>query len=163
MAKDTIIKIVSSRRLYVFVRIGLAALFLYGGAVKLMDPGAFARVIDAYGLVPEAMLPFVAVSLPILEVAAGLALLLDRREGLAVITGLLLLFVAVLGYGVWQDLDVDCGCFSQEELASRDGLRNALYRDIFLVGVVIPFLYLSRWMRKPLTENHTMKGDSVKC
>jgi len=147
MKREYIAKIISSRRLYGLVRIGLALLFVYGGGVKLMDPKAFARIIDAYGFVPESLLPVVAVGLPLLEVMAGTALLFDRREGLAVIAALLVLFVAILGYGVLTDMDVDCGCFSQEDLTTRHGLRLALYRDIFLAGCIIPYLYLSRWMR----------------
>jgi uncharacterized membrane protein YphA (DoxX/SURF4 family) len=46
------------------------------------------------------LLPIVAIGLPALEVAAGAALLFNVRGGLAVITGLLALFVAVLGYGI---------------------------------------------------------------
>lgn len=147
MMRERISKIISSRWLYGLVRIGLALLFIYGGSQKLMDPKAFARILSAYGLVPEVLLPVVAVSLPLLEVLAGLALLFDRREGLAVISGLLLSFVFILGYGILIDLDVDCGCFTIEDLTSRQGLRHALYRDLFLVGGVVPFLYLSRWLR----------------
>ena len=144
---EYISRIVSSRWLYGLIRIGLALLFIYGGTQKLMAPKVFARIISVYGLVPEVLLPAVAVFLPLLEVLAGLALLFDRREGLAVISVLLLSFVFILGYGIWRDLDVDCGCFSIEDLTSRQGLRHALYRDLLLIGGVIPFLYLSRWMR----------------
>jgi len=143
------------------IRIGLALMFLYGGALKLMDPKAFARVISAYGLVPEMLLPVVAVALPLLETLAGLALLFDRREGLAVISALLLSFVAILGYGIFIDLDVDCGCFSADDLTTRQGLRHALYRDLFLVGVVVPFLYLSRWLRSRKSEPEKNQAETT--
>ena len=141
------------------VRIGLALLFVYGGGAKLMDPKAFARVIGAYGLVPDPLLPVVAVGLPLLEVLAGTALLFDRREGLAVIAALLVSFVAILGYGVLTDMDVDCGCFSQEDLTTRHGLRLALYRDIFLAGCVIPYLCLARRMRGRKTAAEKSRMD----
>jgi uncharacterized membrane protein YphA (DoxX/SURF4 family) len=48
---------------YRIVRLALAALFIYGGAIKLFDPKAFAATISAYDLVPETFLPFVAVCL----------------------------------------------------------------------------------------------------
>jgi hypothetical protein len=54
------------------------------------------------------------------------------------------LFVFVLGYGVLNDLNVDCGCFGAEELAQQESLRIAFYRDLFLAGIIIPFLYMSR-------------------
>jgi hypothetical protein len=49
------------------VRMALAALFLYGGVIKLFDPKAFAATISGYNLAPEALLPFLAVGLPLIE------------------------------------------------------------------------------------------------
>jgi hypothetical protein len=92
---------------YRIVRMALAALFIYGGASKLLNPKAFAAIISAYDLVPGVLLPIVAVGLPLIETIAGLALLLDRSWGLHLITGLLVLFVFVLGYGILGDLNVD--------------------------------------------------------
>ncbi|RXM22016.1 DoxX family membrane protein, partial [Citrobacter sp. AAK_AS5] len=60
---------------YRVVRISLAALFLYGGGIKLLDPKAFARTISAHDLVPEPLLPVVAIGLPLVETIAGLGLL----------------------------------------------------------------------------------------
>jgi len=132
---------------YRILRFSLAAMFIYGGVIKLFDPKDFARTISSYDLVPEMLLPFVAVGLPLLETVAGIALLFDIRGSLAVISGLLGLFVFVLGYGILNDLNVDCGCFGAEELAQQDSLRQAFYRDMFLVGIIVPYLYMSRWVR----------------
>jgi uncharacterized membrane protein YphA (DoxX/SURF4 family) len=132
---------------YRIVRMALASLFIYGGIFKLLDPKAFAATISAYGLVPDALLPVFAVGLPLSETIAGVALFLDRPWGLHLITGLLALFVFVLGYGILGDLNVDCGCFGAEELDKQAGLREAFYRDLALIGVVAPYLYLSRRVR----------------
>jgi hypothetical protein len=126
----------------------LAALFIYGGVIKLFDPKAFAATISAYDLIPDIFLPVVAIGLPLIETIAGLALLLNRPWGLHLVTGLLVLFVFVLGYGILGDLDVDCGCFGAEELDKQAGLREAFYRDLILIGVVAPYLYLSRRVRE---------------
>lgn len=144
---NNISRVLSSLWLYRGTRIFLAALFIYGGAVKLMDPHAFARTISTYDLVPDPLLPVVAIGLPAVEFLAGLALVFDLRGSLATIAGLLALFLAVLGYGVLQDLDVDCGCFGAEELNKQAGLRLAFYRDLALAGIVVPYLYFSRRMR----------------
>jgi uncharacterized membrane protein YphA (DoxX/SURF4 family) len=133
---------------YRIVRVALAALFIYAGIVKLLDPGAFAATISTYDLVPEALLPVLAVGLPLIETISGLAMLADRPWGLHLITGLLVLFVFVLGYGILGDLDVDCGCFRAVELNKRAALRTAFYRDLVLIGVVAPYLYLSRRVRE---------------
>ena len=124
----------------------LAFLFVYGGSLKLMDPKAFAATLSLYDLIPEMLLPVVAIGLPALEVAAGTALLFNVRGGLTVITALLVLFVAVLGYGVLSDLNVDCGCFGPEEILGQQSLRQAFIRDLFLIGAA-SFLYYTRRSR----------------
>jgi hypothetical protein len=84
----------------------------------------------------------VAIGLPLLEVTAGIGLMFDIRGSLALIAGLLLLFIALLGYGIWMGLDVDCGCFGPEdpEAAAFHGLRLSLFRDLVMMAGVI-FLY----------------------
>jgi len=124
----------------------LAFLFIYGGGLKLADPKAFAATLSHYDLIPEMLLPAVAVGLPALEVIAGMALLFNLPGGLTVITGLLALFVAVLGYGILTDLNVDCGCFGPEEVAGHQSLRQAFIRDLLLIGAA-SFLYYTRRTR----------------
>jgi len=141
---------------YRVVRMALAALFIYGGGIKLMDPKAFARTISGYDLVPEMLLPVVAVGLPIVETAAGIGLLLDIRGSLAVIAGLIGMFICVLGYGISLNLDVDCGCFGADDLAKRAGLVQAFWRDLVLGGLVVPYLYLSRWIRNDRTGSEAL-------
>jgi uncharacterized membrane protein YphA (DoxX/SURF4 family) len=130
----------------------LAFLFIYGGGLKLADPKAFAATLSHYDLLPEMLLPVVAVGLPALEVIAGIALLFNLPGGLTVITGLLALFVAVLGYGILTDLNVDCGCFGPEEVAGQQSLRQAFIRDLLLIGAA-SFLYYTRRTRAKLKTN----------
>jgi uncharacterized membrane protein YphA (DoxX/SURF4 family) len=130
---------------YRIVRFALAAVFIYGGVIKLFDPKAFAATISAYDLVPEALLPVVAIGLPLIETVAGAALIFNRFWGYHLITALLAVFVFVLGYGVLGNLNVDCGCFGAEDLEKQAGLRMAFYRDLVLIGLVMPYLYAARW------------------
>jgi uncharacterized membrane protein YphA (DoxX/SURF4 family) len=133
---------------YRLVRIVLAGIFLWSGIAKLMDPKSFAVIIEAFGLIPESWVMPVAVFLPVLEVVAALGLLLDVEGSLATVSGLLVVFMAILGYGVWMGLDVDCGCFGPEdpEAKAYHGLRPALYRDIVMMGGVL-YLYFCRLRR----------------
>jgi uncharacterized membrane protein len=131
------------------VRLGLAAIFLVSGIVKLADPQSFAVIIDAYGIVPEALAMPAALLLPILEMVAAMGLVLKRRGSLELMTGLMLIFMAVLAYGIHLGLDVDCGCFGPEapEAKAFHGLRSALYRDMGLM-VGIFFLYCRRRLNR---------------
>ncbi len=133
---------------YALPRLALGLVFVYAGAVKLLDPYSFGVVIARYGLLPEPLLWPAALGLPALEVLAGLGLLLDLRGSLAVVSGLLVMFAVVLWFGVLQGLDIDCGCFSSDELAEHDGLRQALSRDLAMLAVAI-HLYIWRWRRGP--------------
>ncbi len=130
----------------------LAFLFIYGGGLKLADPKAFAATLSHYDLIAEMLLPVVAIGLPALEVAAGTALLFNVRGGLTVITALLVLFAAVLGYGILSDLNVDCGCFGPEEIVGQQSLRQAFVRDLFLIGAA-SFLYYTRRTRAQLESD----------
>ncbi|MFP5212420.1 MAG: MauE/DoxX family redox-associated membrane protein, partial [Acidobacteriota bacterium] len=131
---------------YLLVRIGLGLVFVYAGGVKLMNPRAFARTISGYGLVPDELLVVVAIGLPVLECLAGAGLLFDVRHSLKAVTGLLVMFLAVLGYAILGDMDVDCGCFSTEALDARHSLRVAFLRDLGLMAGVV-YLFIGRFLR----------------
>lgn len=118
------------------VRWLLSGLFLWAGCIKLWDPKGFARSIDAFGIVPDILLAPTAILLPAAEIFIGLAVLLQLRGGLAAMAGLLLLFLAVLGYAVSQQLAIDCGCFSAADQASHTSVRTAFIRDLFLLAGV---------------------------
>lgn len=143
---------------YRLARFSLGAVFLCAGSAKLINPRVFAALIDAYGLVPDGLLMPVAIGLPLLEVIAAMGLMVDIRGSLSVIGALLVIFMAILTYGIWMGLDADCGCFSPEDLESTayHGLREALVRDFAMFLVVF---YLYGWRRccciKPLEISRT--------
>lgn len=122
--------------IYRGVRVMLGIIFICSGGAKLFNPQNFAVIINAYGLIPEpAVLP-AAVGLSILEMVAGAGLLLDVQWSLGIIAGLLLLFTAILSYGLWMGLDVDCGCFGPDDPEGQayHSLRPALYRDMAMMA-----------------------------
>src|SRR4030065_1300376 len=129
----------SPRRL---VRFSLGSIFIYAGFSKLLDPKAFARVLSQYDLIPEGLLAPVSIGLPALEFLAGLGLIFAIRGSLSIIFGLLITFVIVLWYGILNNLNIDCGCFSPEEIKGYTSLRHALYRDIVMIAATI-YLYVS--------------------
>lgn len=135
------------RWLYLAVRLGLSLVFVYAGAVKLMDPGGFAEIIVRYDMLPMALVPYAAIGLPALEVVTGLGLALDARLCLGAVTAMLLMFAVVLWFGVLKGLEIDCGCFSADELAEHDSLRQALHRDLFMLAGAA-YLYIWRWFNR---------------
>ena len=146
--------------LYLGLRLALGLVFIYAGAVKLMEPRAFALVLSRYDLVPDFLLATAALGLPALEVLAGLGLCLDLRGSLGVITGLLLVFLAVLWFGVLQGLEIDCGCFSAEEQAGHEGLRLALRRDLYMLSATV-YLYIHRWLARTRRVGGGLSQDPI--
>jgi uncharacterized membrane protein YphA (DoxX/SURF4 family) len=152
--------------LYHFLRLSLACIFIYAGFIKLLDPRAFAHAIAQYDLVPEGLLPLVAVGLPALELLAGLGLIGEVRGSLTIIAILLLIFLVILGYAVWHNLDVDCGCFTTDELAAQDGVKTAFRRDLVMIAATL-YLYWRRRSRPPRrfmtgTINRILKREATK-
>lgn len=137
---------------YRLLRVCIGGIFVFSGAIKLIDPKRFARTISEFGLVPDIFLAPVAIGLPTVELLAGLGLIFDMRGSLSIIFSLLLMFIIVLWFGILKDLDIDCGCFSIGELQDHASLRDALYRDIVMVAVVI-YLYLVRLARGNFKKN----------
>jgi uncharacterized membrane protein YphA (DoxX/SURF4 family) len=131
--------------LYKLGRWAFGALFIYAGSIKLLEPKTFAVLIEAYGIVPESLLMPASIVLPALEVGAGIGLLFDIEGSLSVIAALLCLFIAILGYGIWMGLDVDCGCFGPQDPEAKafHGLRQSLYRDLVMLAGIV-FLYAWR-------------------
>lgn len=137
------------KRLYTILRWTIGSIFIYAGITKLIEPVVFATLIEAYGLLPEAMILPVAVMLPVLEIIAGIGLIFDIRGSLSLITILLILFIAVLSYGISMGLDIDCGCFGpgDPEAKAFYGLRTTLYRDV-IIAATIAYLFLWRRIKK---------------
>jgi hypothetical protein len=136
--------VVSSAWTYRLLRVGLAMLFLWAGAVKLGHPKVFARAIAEFSILPDVFVVPVAMGLPVLEVLAGICLLLDIVFGLRLTFGLLVIFMGVLAYAMFKGLDVDCGCFSAEEMRSQSNLRLTFFRDLVLTITVLFLLYCRR-------------------
>jgi uncharacterized membrane protein YphA (DoxX/SURF4 family) len=148
--------------LYRLCRWTLGVIFIYAGSTKLLEPEIFAVLIEAYGFIPEGLLMPVAIGLPLLEVIAGIGLLFDIRGSLALIAGLLVLFMMILGYGIWMGLDVDCGCFGPEdpEAEAFHGLRLSLIRDLFMMTGVF-FIYGWRRYRAIRPTNVTVMVNQL--
>ena len=141
-----------SPRICRLVRILLGAIFILAGGLKLVDPRAFARTISAYGLLPEELLVPAAIALPAVELLAGTGLLFKVRGSLTTVCGLLTCFLFVLGYAIWKNLDVDCGCFSQLEIHARNTLVLAFLRDLCLMAASFYLMAGSRVNPKSLSR-----------
>ena len=85
-----------------------------------------------YRLLPHELLNLLAITLPWIEVAAGLFLVLGiwKRASALVITVLMIVFLAAIGQALARGLDIRCGCFGTVE-ARKVGVL-ALGQDFLL-------------------------------
>ena len=149
--------------LYHATRLVIAIIFIWSGLTKISDPRGFAVVIDAYGLMPETWVMPVAFGLPVLELMAGIGLLMHVTGSLHLTSGLMLLFMAILAYGIALGLDVDCGCFGTEDPEAKafHGLRTALFRDILIMaGVIYLYIWRYRWGAKPARLLNLLQSET---
>ena len=124
--------------LYHLVRLSLALVFVYAGAVKIQDVVAFAGHVAAYQILPYAMNYLVAATLPYVEFLTGVLLLLNVRvrPALVVIGGMILIFMVALVSVLLRGLDIDCGCF--DPAGGQDVSAGiALLRDVGLMVLVV--------------------------
>ena len=91
----------------------IGGLFVYAGAVKIIEPVEFARDIDNYKMLPWRLGVFLALYLPWLEIFCGLALITRvlYRGGIFIVTTLMSLFIIGSIVAKARGLDVSCGCF----------------------------------------------------
>src|SRR5207247_9659289 len=91
----------------------IAVIFIYAGALKLLDPVQFAHDIDHYKILPWAMGVGLAFYLPWLEIFCGLALILRLfyRGALSILTALVVVFLVATIAAKIRGLDITCGCF----------------------------------------------------
>ena len=106
----------------VALRLIVGAVFAYAGYLKLRDPWAlFAMGIDSYHLLPYNLVVLVARTLPAVEVAMGLWLMLGvwARIPSVFISLLLGVFFSAMLHAKLAGQHIDCGCFGPGDPISK--------------------------------------------
>src|SRR5689334_2216678 len=119
------------------LRMALGGLFVWTGWVKSRDPIEFLFSIRSFQILDDPWAAWVAMGLPWLEVAAGAALVLGLciEGGLAVISGMLGVFLWAIIYSWQRGLDLNCGCFGGN--AQMSDYHEIIQRDVALLVVAL--------------------------
>ena len=125
-------------RLLLALRVLLGGFFVYASLDKIASPAAFAKIVYQWQVLGPVPSNLVAVTLPWIELAAGLLLVAGvwRRESALVIALLLVAFVVAAASVMARGIDVEnCGCVSVAEAASPSGWPPAWTKGVgwFLV------------------------------
>lgn len=125
------------------VRVGLAAVWLVSGAVKVSDLNQTYIAVQAYDVLPAGAVRLVAAGLPFLELVLGVLLLvgLGTRVVAVVSAAVLLVFIAGVAQSWARGLTIDCGCFGGggQVAAGATTYPQEILRDV-------GFLALAAWL-----------------
>lgn len=122
---------------------GLAAVWLVSGIVKLSDPPQTYLAVNGYEILPHGVANIVATAMPLLELALGIFVLLGlATRVMAVLSVLVLLaFIGAVAQAWARGLTIDCGCFGGggQVDANQTQYPQEIARDI-------GFMVLAVWL-----------------
>lgn len=121
------------------LRLALGGVFIYAGALKIVDVQGFAKAVHHFQLTPRTVSVVVAVYLPWLEILAGLALFIRRLAlGASLALGVMsAVFLIALSTAWARGLDISCGCFGKEEHKIQTHFPQLFLRDAALLTAAI--------------------------
>jgi putative oxidoreductase len=91
----------------------LGGAFIFAGAIKAWDPVKFAGSVQNFHILSWPLGVRLAFYLPWLEILCGVALIVGwlRSGALAIMSALMVIFIAASVSARMRGINVDCGCF----------------------------------------------------
>jgi uncharacterized membrane protein YphA (DoxX/SURF4 family) len=141
-------------RVELALRLLLGGFFVYASLDKIWNPAAFAKIVYQWQVAGPVPSNLVAVTLPWIELAAGLLLVAGiwRRESALVIALLLVVFIVAAGSVMARGIDVEnCGCVSVAKAGAPSSWPPAwtrgvgfflVSRNLVLLGAALALLVL---------------------
>src|SRR5262245_20465670 len=124
-----------------FLRLGMAAVFIVAALPKIAAPDLFALSVHNYQILPPWGVNALALFLPWLELIIGLCLGLGlwSRASALLMAGLMVVFMVALISAAALGLSISCGCFEVGEHASGGStVVWAVLRDLgFLLASIL--------------------------
>ena len=119
----------------------LGLTFIYASFHKIWSPAEFAKIVYGYDLFPHVLINLIAITIPFLELVAGLALIIGAypRSAVIIINALLLAFITVLAINLIRGHEFDCGCFPAGQSGYSSSPKTTIVRDViyFVLGIQI--------------------------
>jgi uncharacterized membrane protein YphA (DoxX/SURF4 family) len=121
------------------LRLLLGAFFVFASLDKIASPAAFAKIVYQWQVIGPVPSNLVAVTLPWIEIVAGLLLIAGvwKRESALVIALMLVVFIVAAGSVMARGIDVEnCGCVSLAKAGAPTTWPPAWMKGVgwFLVG-----------------------------
>ena len=115
----------------------IAAILIFSGSTKIIDPEPLNYILNLLEVLPEPMVIFISVILPVTEIMLGIFLFfnLKAKVTLSFTSVLFLSFLLFAIYGTLTGISSECGCFGNI-LKSNIGW-GMIVRNIVLFIIVV--------------------------
>ncbi|MBS4033850.1 MAG: DoxX family membrane protein [Ignavibacterium sp.] len=145
-------KLLLNSYLLFFFRIALGFLFIYAGAEKISDPAGFSLSISNYKLLPIYMINFFAISMPWIEIVAGILLVfgIAVKENAFILNTMLIVFIFAISISLARGLSIDCGCFGK---GNQIGIQKLIENSLMFFAGVLLIMFDSKILA--LKNNHS--------
>jgi uncharacterized membrane protein YphA (DoxX/SURF4 family) len=133
--------VLSSRFLQFPARVLLGLVFVVASIDKIAAPDAFAASIEAYHVIPTAVINLMAITLPWIELFIGVFLIggVSLRGSALLATILLAVFSVAIISALLRGLTIDCGCFGKEHATPVSWMKVGEDVGMIVVSLLIYF------------------------
>jgi putative oxidoreductase len=110
----------------------LGYVFIYACLHKIAHPGSFALDVATYDILPLALVNLMAVTLPWMELGAGVMLVVGfkSRAAALMVLGMMVMFIVAVAIALYNGLDMSCGCFASQAAQDEDPISyKTILRD----------------------------------
>ncbi|MCH9031916.1 MAG: DoxX family membrane protein [candidate division Zixibacteria bacterium] len=135
-------RLIDNPQLILLLRLAVAGIFIYAAYSKILDPAAFAKSVNNYHIIPGPAVNIFALTLPWIELVAGLGILLGfwRRASSLLINLMLVVFTMAVLIAISKGINIDCGCFTQNPEVAGD-MWGVVWRDLGFIALALPLLF----------------------
>jgi uncharacterized membrane protein YphA (DoxX/SURF4 family) len=122
-------------------QLGAGVIFIAAALPKIADLASFAGSIHNFHMepvIPVAVVNLLAMTIPWIELLAGLALIsnVKPRAGAVVYTGLMVVFTVAVVIALARGLSFECGCFGKAGAATLGTKKLLENLGMLALGVV---------------------------
>jgi len=155
--------ILSHPYLTLATRIALGGTFIFAGVAKLVDIGLFVNLVQEYRLLHGTLVQIYGYTLPAVEVAIGVLIVLGLLLRLSASISILAIisFIVAKSFALYHGLEIPCGCFGPVGGAALELGTMSLALDFVLLALALQillhkgdFLALGPWLLRRGEANH---------